>query len=442
MKSTTRRRRLVAVAAPAAVVALLASSCSGGDTPSGVAETLDPDEQITLTVAWWGDDDRAARYEEALDLFEEQHPNITIQSSFVAFDDYWTARATEAAGSSLPDVMQFDSSYLREYAGTGQLLDVTPYLGTQDGAAIDTSDVAAELIDSGEIDDAVYAVPTATNTWATFYNPSVVEKLGLEPPAEDFTWDDLAAWTAKASEAGAGEDPALYGANDYTGVFWAFLQHLVQEGVTPFTDDGRLGFTRDDMAAWLHSGDALREAGAYFPVKRAQQLAPEGGFTVNEQALEMSWDNFLAGYAAGSGQDDITMLPSPSGSDGEKHMFARTFQMAGSAHTEHPAAVAALLDFFVNEPEVGRIFGTSKGVPVTQAQRDAMELEPGSVDERVVQYEEDHADDITEPAPIPVEGFGALEAEFKRLGEELAYGNVTVDEFVDQWFSMADSQLS
>ncbi|MCK9792849.1 extracellular solute-binding protein [Isoptericola sp. 4D.3] len=441
MKLTTRRRRLAAVAAPAAVVALLASSCSGGDTPSGVAETLDPDEEVTLTVAWWGDDDRAARYEEALDLFEEQHPNITIQSSFVTFDDYWTARATEAAGSSLPDVMQFDSSFLREYAGTGQLLDVTPYLGEGTDAAIDTSDVAPELIDSGTIEDAVYAVPTATNTWATFYNPSVVEKLGLEPPAAGFTWDDLAAWTAEASEAGAGQDPALYGANDYTGVFWAFLQHLVQEGVTPFTDDGRLGFTRDDMAEWLHSGDALREAGAFFPVKRAKQLEPESGFTRNEQALEMSWDNFLAGYVASTGQD-IEMLPTPAGSDGEKHMFARTFQMAGSAHTEHPAAVAALLDFFVNEPEVGRIFGTSKGVPVTQAQRDAMELEPGSVDEKVVRYEEERADDITEPAPIPVEGFGALEAEYKRLGEELAYGNITVDEFVDQWFTMADSQLS
>jgi len=41
-----------------------------------------------------------------------------------------------------------------------------------------------------------------------------------------------------------------------------------------------------------------------------------------------------------------------------------------------------------------------------------------------------------------VEGFGALEAEFKRLGEELAYGNITVDECVEQWFSTAESQLA
>ncbi|WP_166845238.1 ABC transporter substrate-binding protein [Isoptericola sp. BMS4] len=429
-------RRALVAGSSALAVALLTAACSGG-TPSGTAASFDPDEEVTLTVAWWGDDDRAARYTEALDLFTEQHPNVTIQRSFVAFDDYWTARATEAAGSSLPDVMQFDSSFLREYAGTGQLLDVSPYLGDE----IDTSQLADELIDSGRIGDAVYAVPTATNTFASFYNPAVVEELGMEPPSEAYTWDELADWVAKASTAGADGDPVLYGSNDYTGVFWAFLQHLVQEGVTPFTDDGQLGFTREDMAAWLHTGDDLRSGGSFFPVQRQQQLAPEGGFTVNEQALEMSWDNFLAGYVASSGTDDITMLPVPSGSDGEKHMFARTFQMAASAHTEHPAAVAELLDFLVNEPEVGRIFGTSKGVPATQAQRDAMEIEPGSVDERVVAYEEEYADQITEPAPVPVEGFGALEAEFKRLGEELAYGNVTVDEFVEQWFSLAEDQL-
>ncbi len=430
-------RRPSAAGASAVAAALVLAACSSAGADPDVAASLDPDEEITLRVAWWGDDDRAARYTEALELFEEKYPNITIQPSFVAFDDYWTARATEAAGSSLPDVMQFDSSFLREYASTGQLLDVSPFLGEE----IDTSELADELIDSGRIDDAVYAVPTATNTLATFYDPGLVEQLGLEPPADDFTWDDLATWVAEASAAGAGEDPALYGSNDYTGIFWAFLQHLVQQGVTPFTDDGQLGFTPEHMTEWLSSGDELRATGAFFPVQRAQQLLPESGFTVNEQALEMSWDNFLAGYVAGTGVDDITMLPVPSGPDGQKHLFARTFQMAASASTEHPAAVAALLDFFVNEPEVGRIFGTSKGVPATQSQRDAMELEPGSVDARVVEYEELMADQITEPAPIPVEGFGALEAEYKRLGEELQYENITVDEFVEQWFAMAESQL-
>ena len=34
-----------------------------------------------------------------------------------------------------------------------------------------------------------------------------------------------------------------------------------------------------------------------------------------------------------------------------------------------------------------------------------------------------------------------VEAEFKRLGEELAYGNITPEEFADQWFASAESNL-
>ncbi len=38
---------------------------------------------------------------------------------------------------------------------------------------------------------------------------------------------------------------------------------------------------------------------------------------------------------------------------------------------------------------------------------------------------------------MPVKGFGAIEAEYKRLAEELAYGTITEDEFVEGWFSEA-----
>ena len=126
--------------------------------------------------------------------------------------------------------------------------------------------------------------------------------------------------------------------------------------------------------------------------------------------------------------------------DGERGMFFKPSMLLSSgANTEHPEEAATLIDFLVNDPEVGAIFGTSKGVPAVEAQREAMELEEGSVDARVVAYEEAVAEYVTEPVPIPVKGFGSIEAEYKRLGEELAYGTITVDEFVETWF--AEAQL-
>ncbi|GAB3084532.1 ABC transporter substrate-binding protein [Isoptericola nanjingensis] len=431
-------RKNTAVGAAMLTVALTLTACGGGPetTEPGSAEKVSTDEDITISLAWWGDDDRASKYEEAVDLFEEEHPNITVQTQFQDWDGYWTSRATEAAGGALPDVMQMDLSYVRQYGATGQLLD----LNGQVGVNLNLDGFEDSLLTSGQIDEGQYAIPTGSNTLAVLYNADRLKDLGIEPPAEGYTWDDYNAWIEKVSEAGKGKDPVVYGSFDYTGTLWFFLQWLVQQGVEPFSEDGQLNFDEAQLTEWLTSGQDLRDSGAFFPIKRTKQLEPLGGFTVNETASEATWDNVLANYAAASGQD-IRLLPMPSGEKGPQQFWKPAMLLSASGETAQPEASAALIDFLVNDPEVGKIFGTSKGVPAVAAQRDAMEVEPGSVDEQVVQFEEDMADVVTEPVPVPVEGMGEIEAEFKRLGEELQYGNITVDEFVTQWFSFANSTV-
>ncbi|GIG27843.1 ABC transporter substrate-binding protein [Cellulomonas marina] len=438
MSRTTVRAGVAAAGLVLALAACGGTSSADGSSPSagGAGEGATSAGPVTLDLVWWGNDDRAARYEEAVALFEEQHPDITVNTSFAAFSDYWTARSTESAARALPDVMQIDSTYLRQYVATGQLLDLTDLLGDE----IDTSGLQDTLLTEATLDGRTYAMPTATNMLAMFVNEDVLARTGVAAPPEGYTWEDLNAFIAdvRASGATTDEGAALYGSADYTATFWFFLQWLVQQGVTPFTEDGGIGFDEDDVVEFLSLTDDLRADGALFPTERTVALAPLGGFTVNEVASEMSWDNFLAGYVADSGTENISMLPMPSGEDGPA-LFSRTFMMAAGANTEHPQEVAELLDFFLNEPEVGRIFGTSKGVPATAAQRDAMEL--AGVDAKVVAYEEQVADLVTEPAPLPVEGFGTLEAKWKSLGEELGYGSLTPEQFATKWFAEAELTL-
>jgi multiple sugar transport system substrate-binding protein len=137
--STTMKRIIWKTAAVAAVAALALTACSSGDSGDSepTASSTGPDTSpVTLNFTWWGNDDRAARYNEALALFKEKNPYITVQTSFAAFPDYWTARSTEAAGRALPDVMQFDLSYLREFNQNGQLLDLQEWV---DNGTIDLS---------------------------------------------------------------------------------------------------------------------------------------------------------------------------------------------------------------------------------------------------------------------------------------------------------------
>lgn len=283
-------RTTLRIAATGAALALALSACSGGgsseDPTTGGGETggatVDPNEEITLNVTWWGNDDRADRYYEAIELFNEEYPNIAIQPNFSAWPDYWPARATEAAGSSLPDVMQMDLAYISQFGTRGQLLDLSPHIGGE----LDVAGMPESLLSSGQLNGQTVGIPQSTNTRAMFYNPAVIEQLGVEAPTADMTWEDYHDFVVEASEAGAGLDPQLYGSTDYTGVFWMFIQHLVQEGNEVFTEDGEIAFTEDDVRAWLESASDLREAGQVFPTDRVVQLAPLGGFTVNETASE------------------------------------------------------------------------------------------------------------------------------------------------------------
>lgn len=426
----TRRTLLMSIGS-AAVVAPLAACGNNAAPVATPTAKLDTNTTATLTMTWWGNDDRANKYKESIAAFNKVYPNITVQTQFQPFADYWTARNTEAAGRALPDVFQMDLSYLRQFANNNQLLDLTGQTSTN----LDVKGLSEELLGSGKLSNKLYGIPTSTNTLAFFYHPEVLGKLGMEAPKASYTWDEYKKFVLDGAQAGASKSPKLYSGGSPGGVLWFFIQWLVQKGVKPFNDDNTLGFKAADVKEWLTMWEPLNNDAVQYPQTRAEQIKPKGGFTMNEVASEFSWDNFLSGYVKDSGDAGIKMMQIPNASDGKPHMFWKpSMLLSAGANTKQPDAAAALISFLINDPGVGKIFGTSKGVPAVKAQRDAMDVKAGSVDDTVVKYEESVASLVTEPAPVPVEGFGAIEAAWLRLASDYGYHKITVDQWVEQWF--------
>lgn len=436
------KARRSALAGAVLALTLVLGACGGGDGSGGDGSSAAPvstDDDITLTLAWWGNEERAALYEEAIDVFEAEHPNITVQSQFQAWGDYWPARNTEAAGGSLPDVFQMDLAYLRQYANNGQLLALDSQIGTN----LDVSGFEENLLSSGNVDGKQVAIPTSTNTLALIYSPDLVDELGVELVGEDYTWDDYFEFLGEAGAATEAGGLDVWGSEDMTNRFYAFLQTVIQSGKQPFTEDGQLGFDDSDLLPWLEKVEEARAAGAFHPAARTVQIKPLVPLSANEAATMFEWDVLSSSYGAESGKDNLGLLPVPVGPDGESHMYQKpAMLMTTAANTDQPDAAAALIDFLVNDSRVGEIFGTSKGIPATAAQRDAMQLEEGSLDEKIVEYENSVADRITEEAPFLPAGFGAIEAEYMRLGAEHAYGNITNEEFVEQFFNKAEEIIA
>ena len=170
-------KRVFAVVALAAGAALVLAGCaSGGDTPEA-APTFDPDAEVTLDFAFWGNDIRAEMYNEAIAAFNEEYPNITVNPTFLAWDEYWEKRQTEAAGKNLPDVFQMDMTYVRQYSENGLLLDLTPYAGD----IIATDGFDESVLNIASINDEIAGMPVSTNAIGMFENVVLTEKVGVEP---------------------------------------------------------------------------------------------------------------------------------------------------------------------------------------------------------------------------------------------------------------------
>ena len=422
-------RTLLAAAALTAGAALVLSGCSGGDADDAAA--FDPDEKVTLDFAFWGNDDRATRYNDLIAAFNEEYPNITINSSFTDFPSFWEKRQTEAAGGGLPDVFQFSDSYLRQYAESGNLLDLADV-----SDYIDTTTFEESLLGTGALDGVQYSLPTGYSLWANFVNDDLVAEAGLEAPEGGTSFADFDEWMASVTDATGG---AVYGGTDYTQRIQVFELQLRANGGNLYTDDGELGFTEDDLREFWESGAEIRD-GVTVPQQKLEELSPKSGFGAAITASEMSWSNFLGGYLADSGASSISLVAPPTAKEGSKDLYRQAgLQVAIAANTEHPEAAALFLDFVVNSPEAGEIFGTTLGFPASSSKLEGTTLE--GADKQVADYIESAADRIGDAPPVPVVGYGSLEQAFWDAGKSIGLGVLSVDDAVTQFFAEADAIL-
>ncbi|WES63028.1 extracellular solute-binding protein [Microbacter sp. GSS18] len=418
-------RRTLTFVGLAAAGALALAGCSSSEAPSA---EFDAEAEVTLTFAFWGNDDRADRYNQLIDAFNEQHPNITINSTFTDWPSFWEKRATEAAGGGLPDVFQFSDSYLRQYAETGHVLDLGEVADYVDFSTFEDS-----LLGTGRLDGVQYSLPTGFSMWANFVNDDLLAEIGVDAPEGASSFDDFDEWMASVTDATGGE---VYGGTDYTQRIQTFELMLRAEGKNLYTADGELGFTEDELRAYWESGADLRD-GITVPQQSLEEISPMSGFGAQLTASEMSWSNFLGGYLADSGAESISIVAPPTAVAGAQDLYQQGgLQIAIAENTEHPEASAMFLDFIVNSPEAGEIFGTTLGFPASSSKLAGTTLE--GVDKQVADYIDSVSDRVGEAPPVPVVGYGSLEQTFWELGRSLGLGAITVDEAVSTFFSEAD----
>lgn len=348
----------------AASLALGLAGCGLG-TAGDRGSTELSDEPVTIRMYWWGGDARHQRTQEVIDLFEKKHPNITVEAEFSDWNGYWEKLATSTAGKNSPDVIQMDQLYLASYADRGALADLRDL-------DISTKGMEESVLGMGESDGGLYAVPISTSAMATFVNTDLLDQMGVPLPdnTDSWTWDEYEAWAQSVTQAAP---QGVYGGSLAQNEF--MLQLFARQNGDELFADGDIAIDPETVEAFFQLALDSTKSGASAP---ASTWAETSGLALDQQPLSVgtvattfATATQVSAYSQASGANlELVPIPTVKGGEKDADYFKAGMYWSVSSQSKHPAEAAALIDFFLNDPEAVKIIGTERGLPAISSTLD------------------------------------------------------------------------
>ncbi len=342
-------RSSAAAAALAGVIGL--SACSAG-APS---EQAPEDGPVTITFLHiFGEG-----FDDAIAGFEKEHPDITVNSESVPFDQLISqTTARLGSGDTSIDVIAVDPPRLPSMVDDGYLLDVSE----------DFADTPVELSDAGVAsatwDDAQYSYPLWSSDGFLLYNKTLIESAGLEAPASDdasrMTWEEVVADAEKAQSAGA-----PYGLGFEQVDRYYQLQPLIE------SFGASSGLTGDDNLTPDVDSDEWKAWGEWYQDLYTSGLAPVG---VDATQMPEMFTSGQVAYFVGSSTrvkqmqdsplaDGWGVAPLPYFDGGDVYTPTDSWGVGVSSVSEHQAAAREFGKYLAMSTEGGDLISQIYTLP-------------------------------------------------------------------------------
>jgi multiple sugar transport system substrate-binding protein len=380
-----------------------------------------------IRMGWWGNDDRAARTLAVIELFEAAYPDITVVGEpNGGTPDHFQIIDTQLAANDAPDIIQFGGNWpdYQQY-----LEPLNGYLGKQ--LLIDTPEQfdQAALIPATAADGNLYAVSLGTNTLVLVYNQTMIEAAGVEPPADNLSWEELLDY-GRELQAALPEGVAPFVDNSTNQA--NFLSYFYTQQGTPIwtLDEGGTSYaTVESAQAWLQMWADMRAEGLVPDADTTYTYTEDGpdssALVAGDAAIGLVWSNQVAGYQAAM-TDVLAVTTLPTGGD-PAYAIQMSQYLGMNNASENKEAAALFINFFVTSPEAGAILQTNRGVPSSPLVRQAIADEATPIDAAVYHIYEVVADRTIPQGPnLPNDQEFVNELEL--IGQQVAYGESTVEQ--------------
>lgn len=390
-KKSLKKAAVLAISGAMAVTSLAAcgGSGSGKDSEGGSSDSL--------TMAWWGNQVRNERTQQALDAYKEES-GITVSGQFYQWGDYWSKMATSAAGKKMPDVIQMDMSYIQQYVDKGQLLDLTPYI--EDGT-LDTSNISEDIVNMGKVGDGIYGIAAGTSASCMFYNKTLLDELGITIN-DNMTLDEFIDISKQVYEE-TGYRSNLYHYGLYMDMY---------------------ARANDIQASDKLGGDSADD---YLPY-----------FETLETGIKEGWQ--ISPSQAADTDSALTTIPT---TDPQKSNYVKpAMYFSVSADTANPEEAVKLLNYLTNSETAYDILLAERGVPASTAISEAIMDKLSPAEQENANFVNNVIAPNSSPMPpFPVEGSTEAQDLLRKLEEKVKYGEYTAQQAADEYFTEANKML-
>ena len=181
---------------------LLLSGCGGNgganDDPSDAAGAGDT---TAVQLVAFGDPAETAGYENMIEAFEKENPDVDVTFAPVPTQDDLLARLTTGfANDDPPDAFLINYRKYGQFAEQDVLEPVGPYLEESD--VISPTDFAETAMAPFSFDgETQTCLPQNVSSLNVYYNKDLFAEAGVDEPQTGWTWDDFVA-TAKSLTSG------------------------------------------------------------------------------------------------------------------------------------------------------------------------------------------------------------------------------------------------
>lgn len=326
MTSPTKRRlaSALAVVVAGSTVALMSGCSTSGGDDSGV---------VTLELWSFYQGAEADFTQQWVDDFNASHDDIQVNNTVVSQTDYTTTLIpTALANGTAPDILYVEPSTFTKYAESGALADLTPYYTDELKA-----DILPAVLDSATYDSKLLALPMELETLGLFYDTSLLESEGIEPPK---TWDELKSAAEKLTT------DSRYGlvlpVEDSGYTLFNFYPFMWMAGADVTDGDGNYTVDSPEFADALDFWGSFTSNG-YSP--SSLQIGPWDVGNIATGVAAMQESGSYAIKATEGDYKDATIsaepLPSPDGSDNVT--VAGGQKLAVSASSKHVEEAAEFI---------------------------------------------------------------------------------------------------